>query len=99
MIKGSLHYILYICRVMEEMSFNDYLVKKKIDPKAFAKGEPERFEEFKTLFDQVHPDSFTAQKLFLINKTRRAFPLVEAPPQQEVEKPMMRPKIARPKTN
>lgn len=84
---------------MEEMSFNDYLVKKKIDPKVFAEGEPDRFKEFKTLFDQVHPDSFTAQKLFLINKTRRAYPLKEEAVEKEVKKPMMRPKIARPKTN
>lgn len=99
MTKGSFIYILYICRVMEEMSFNDYLVKKKIDPQAFAKGEPDRYEEFKKLFDQVHPDSFTAQKLFLINNTRRAFPMKEAVIEKEVKKPMMRPKIARPKTN
>jgi len=84
---------------MEEMSFNDYLSKKKIDQQAFAKGEPSRFEELKTLFDQVHPDSFTAQKLFLINKTRRAYPLTEEAVEKEVKKPMMRPKIARPKTN
>lgn len=99
MTKGSFNYILYICRVMEEMSFNDYLVKKKIDPKAFAGGEPNRYADFKNLFDQVHPDSFTAQKLFLINKTRRAFPLKEGMTVKETKKPMMRPKIARPKTN
>ncbi|MBO3700797.1 hypothetical protein [Roseivirga sp. E12] len=99
MTKGWLDYILYICRVMEEMSFDDYLVKKKIDPKAFAKGQSKRFEEFKNLFDQVHPDSFTAQKLFLINKTRRTYPLGEVEVEKTAKKPMMKPKIARPKTN
>lgn len=99
MTKGWLEYILYICCVMEEMSFDDYLAKKKIDPKAFRKGESNRYNEFKSLFDQVHPDSFTAQKLFLINKTRRAYPLKSEGAEKEVKKPMMRPKIVRPKTN
>lgn len=84
---------------MEEMSFSDYLTKKKIDQQAFVKGEASRFEELKMLFDQVHPNSFTAQKLFLINKIRRAYPLKEEAVEKEVKKPMMRPKMARPKTN
>jgi len=99
MTKGWLQYILYICPVMEEMSFDEYLVKKKIDPRAFGAGEPSQYDGFKTLFDQVHPDSFTAQKLFLINKIRRAYPLQELETVKEVKKPMMRPKIARPKTS
>ncbi len=99
MTKGSLTYILYICRVMEEMSFNDYLIKKKIDPQAFSQGESDRFNEFKELYDQVHPDSFTAQKLFFINKIRRSFPLKEESVEKAAKKPMMRPKVARPKTN
>ena len=41
--------------------------------------------------DQVHPDSFTAQKLFLINPIRRKFPLKET----EASK-TTRPKVARP---
>lgn len=91
--------ILYICQVMEEMSFNDYLAKKKIDLKAFAQGQPDRFEEFQELFNQVHPDSFTAQKLFLINNIRRVYPLKEEVVDTVVKKPMMRPKISKPKTN
>lgn len=89
----------YICGVMEEMSFNDYLVKKKIDKKGFAQGQPDRFDEFQQLFNQVHPDSFTAQKLFLINNIRRAYPLKEEVVEAVVKKPMMRPKISKPKTN
>lgn len=84
---------------MEEMSFNDYLVKKKIDAKEFALGQPDRFEEFQQLFSQVHPDSFTAQKLFLINNIRRAYPLKEEAVETVAKKPMMRPKISKPKTN
>ena len=84
---------------MEEMDFKNYLIKKKIDPEAFAKGQPDRYEEFKVLFDQVHPDSFTAQKLFLINPIRRTYPLKEEPVGKVAKKPMMRPKITKPKIN
>ncbi len=84
---------------MEQVNFKDYLIGKKIDPGAFAKGEPDRFKEFNLLFDQMHPDSFTAQKLFLINKIRRAYQLKEEVVEKSVKKPMMRPKIAKPKTN
>lgn len=54
--------------------FGDYLTRKKIDPLNFKRNEPQLYEEFKFIFDQVHPDSFTAQKLFLINKIRRKYP-------------------------
>jgi len=62
---------------MEEMSFTDYLISKKIDPEKFKQGDQARFESFKTLFEQVHPKSFTAQKLFLINQIRRTYHLVK----------------------
>lgn len=84
---------------MEEMSFIDYLVKKKIDAKGFSQGQPDRFDEFQKLFSQVHPDSFTAQKLFLINSIRRTYPLKKELVEAIVKKPMMRPKISKPKTN
>ncbi|MCA6078062.1 hypothetical protein [Fulvivirga sedimenti] len=57
------------------MKFRDYLVDKKIDPAAFAKSEPARFSEFSKAFAQMHPNSFTMQKLFLINSIRRLYPL------------------------
>jgi hypothetical protein len=57
------------------MKFRDYLIDKKIDPAAFAKSEPEQFSEFSRSFGQMHPNSFTMQKLFLINSIRRAYPL------------------------
>ena len=60
---------------MEEMSFTDYLINKKIDPEKFKEGDRERFDSFQVLFDQVHPKSFTAQKLFLINQIRRTYHL------------------------
>ena len=55
------------------MSFEEFLKNKKIDENLFKKAEPERWEVWKTLFEQMHPNSFTAQKKFLINDTRRRY--------------------------
>jgi hypothetical protein len=55
------------------MNFDEYLISKKIDAILFERHEPQRFAEWKKLFEQVHPESFTAQKKFLINPTRRKY--------------------------
>lgn len=84
------------------MQFDDYLKEKKIDPEQFKISEPDQYEEFLSIFDQVHPNSFTQQKLFLINQIRRRFQLKE---QKEVKKPpvtkAIKPKIKplKPKTS
>jgi hypothetical protein len=65
------------------MSFEDYLTQKKIDSQAFRKAEPQRWSEFNLLFDQMHPNSFTTQKKFLINDLRRLYLLKEIPKQPE----------------
>jgi hypothetical protein len=57
------------------VEFEQYLVEKKIESASFQKAEPERWAEWKTLFDQMSPGSFTAQKLYLINPIRRKYPL------------------------
>lgn len=89
--------------VLPCMDFETYLVSKKIDSAAFRQHEPERWQEFKTLFDQVHPNSFTQQKLYLINPIRRKYPLKEMPAASEVTektKPTAKPIIKpRPKFN
>ncbi|MFT5640627.1 MAG: hypothetical protein ACI9A7_000724 [Cyclobacteriaceae bacterium] len=59
------------------MTFDEYLKSKKIDPKTFAKKDQRRFSEFERIFNQVHPNSFTQQKIFLINRIRREYPLKE----------------------
>ncbi|MEJ2005222.1 MAG: hypothetical protein P8X57_09725 [Cyclobacteriaceae bacterium] len=64
------------------MEFDDYLISKKIDPEAFKKNEPDQYQEFAGLFMQMHPQSFTMQKLYLINGIRRSFPL---PPEKWVK--------------
>jgi len=56
------------------MTFEEYLDSKKIDKDQFSKQQPEVYNEWKNLFEQLHPNSFTAQKLYLINSIRRKFP-------------------------
>lgn len=84
------------------MEFDEYLKGKKIDPAKFKQAESSQYAAFERIFNQIHPESFTQQKLFLINKIRRAYKLED---KEEVEKtiakPAMRPKIKplKPKTS
>jgi hypothetical protein len=55
------------------MEFEEYLKVKKIDSAAFKKADKSRFEEWEQIFKTMHQDSFTAQKKFLINETRRRY--------------------------
>lgn len=80
------------------MEFEDFLISKKIDAAAFKADSPDLFLKFKLEFNQQHPKSFTAQKLFLINGIRRKFPLValEGENKQEVVKkprPVIKPVV------
>jgi hypothetical protein len=79
------------------MTFEEYLVKKKIDSVAFKLAEPAQWQEWSVLFESMSEASFTAQKLYLINPTRRKYllkeDLIEKPkPTPVVAKPVMRPK-------
>jgi len=55
------------------MTFTEYLTQKKIDADQFKQAEPERYDQWEREFEQVHPESFTVQKKFLINDTRRRY--------------------------
>ena len=68
------------------MTFEDYLSGKKIDPALFRAAEPARWEDFRASFEGVHPDSFTAQKKFLLNDLRRRY-LLRVPDVKPTEKP------------
>jgi len=59
------------------VSFEEYLITKKINTSAFKKAEPTRWSEWEKEFTQIHPNSFTTQKLYLINPIRRKYPLQE----------------------
>lgn len=61
-------------------TFEEYLTKKKIDSAGFQGAKPGLWESWKSLFEQLHPNSFTNQKLFLINTIRREFPGKDAEP-------------------
>ena len=62
-------------------TFEAYLASKKIDSEAFSKAEPDVWRAWKMEFGQMHANSFTVQKLNLINLIRRKYLLVssEAP--------------------
>lgn len=66
-----------ILRKNWDMEFEEYLRLKKIDEETFGKVDPARYTEWKELFVTMHPDSFTAQKKFLINEIRRRYHLKE----------------------
>lgn len=55
------------------MTFDDYLRLKKIDPEQFLRNEPTRYAEWEKEYASMHPDSFTVQKKFLLNDTRRKY--------------------------
>jgi len=59
------------------VSFEEYLISKKINTSAFKNAEPVRWSEWEREFAQIHPNSFTTQKLYLINPIRRKYPIQE----------------------
>lgn len=60
------------------MTFEEYLKIKKINAETFLVQEKEKYLECKLQFEQIHPESFTAQKKFLINDWRKKYPLIIA---------------------
>jgi len=82
------------------VNFEGYLLSKKIDAAAFRNAEPHRWEEWNTIFVELSPASFTAQKLYLINPIRRKYPLKNSEPTKEVvsdaKPPEPKPSGARP---
>ncbi|MFL5730266.1 MAG: hypothetical protein ACJ75J_12340 [Cytophagaceae bacterium] len=69
------------------MTWEEYCISKKIDSEAFRQQEAERWEELKNIFEQIHPNSFTEQKKFLINDIRRKYHLKEEVKKDELKKP------------
>jgi hypothetical protein len=69
------------------VSFDEYLISKKIDGLAFQKAEPRLFQEWQLEFDQMHVNSFTVQKLNLINPIRRKYLLSGKPGAVEKQDP------------
>lgn len=59
------------------MTFEEFLVKKKIDPVQLQDADQDFFDEFKSHFNQMGEKSFDHSKKFWFNKLRRANPLAE----------------------
>lgn len=56
-------------------SFEEYLKSKRIESERFKSAEPELWRSWQQDFGQMHPNSFTVQKLNLINAIRRKYTL------------------------
>ena len=78
------------------MTFDEYLISKKIDSLSFKTTEPTLWAKFNDLFEQMHPKSFTMQKLNLINGIRRKYQLKETE-EVKIVKPKQKRPIIRPK--
>jgi hypothetical protein len=69
------------------MTWEEYCISKKIDSEAFRVEETILWTELKTIFEQVHPNSFTEQKKFLINDIRRKYRMKEEVKKEQAKKP------------
>ncbi len=78
----------------DELTFEQYLVGKKIDGVKFKQHNPDQYRRLAVDFSQMHPNSFTAQYLFLINPLRRQYTLVAGEDAQKKKKALAKPKIA-----
>jgi len=88
---------VYICDMSDLPLFDEYLLLKKIDAKAFKMGDKELYSSLKVVYDQVSPKSFTSQKLYLINPLRRKYLSAVVVEKPKPKPKMMKPKIAMPK--
>ncbi len=78
------------------MNFQEYLISKKIDSDAFRQAEPDTWHTWKEEFEQIHPNSFTLQKLNLINPVRRKYLLTGEPTPVAKPAPTAKPVLSKP---
>lgn len=57
------------------MDFVAYLTSKNIDSQKFKNTEEKLFSVWEHEFEQMHPNSFTSQKLFVLNDVRKKYQL------------------------
>lgn len=55
------------------MTFEEYCISKNINPEQFKNQEFKQYQDLQSVFENVSVESFTQQKLFLINKIRRKY--------------------------
>ena len=61
------------CEYFMNITFDEYLIKKKINSEKFRREDAETYLRFAFAFQQMHEESFTMQKLYWINKLRRLY--------------------------
>lgn len=87
---------IYLLIMESTITFKEYLSEKKIDSDKFYAAERDLFDSLEHIFMQMHPESFTAQKLFLINPLRRKYLLSQEPETDATQpKTSAKPKIPR----
>ncbi len=59
------------------MTFEEYLISKKIDRNLFKNLDSDLFHSWENMFNLIHPLSFTEQNKFIVNKIRRKYPTKE----------------------
>ncbi len=59
------------------MTFEEYLISKKIDRNLFKNSDSDLFHSWENMFNLIHPLSFTEQNKFIVNKIRRKYPTKE----------------------
>lgn len=57
------------------MSFEEFLISKKINIESFRLAEPERFELLASDFEAMGEKSFDHSKKFIFNKLRLKYPM------------------------
>ncbi|WP_185140180.1 hypothetical protein [Reichenbachiella versicolor] len=77
-------------------TFEDYLTSKKIDANQMKAAEKTLFEGLKEQFEQMHPNNFTQQNLFIINPIRRKYQLIDEPKVTAKPKTAAKPKFKKP---
>ncbi|EJF11786.1 hypothetical protein [Pontibacter sp. BAB1700] len=65
------------------MTFEEYLVKKRINKEAFAAEDPARYQAWESMYAQMHPNSFYVAVKMVLNNVRLRYHLRE----EDVPKP------------
>ena len=55
------------------MTWEEYCIKKKINQALLKEQDPALWQKLKNQFEQMHPESFTTSKKFIINDLRRRY--------------------------
>ncbi len=58
------------------MTFEEFILKKKINLEAFKKGNPDLFNQFIKHYELMGSKSFDHSKKFLFNQLRNLYPII-----------------------